>query len=146
MYVCMYVCMYVFMYVCMYVLYVYVCGAWWPSGAGLCPLDPLIMSSSPTTRRWILSNLLPLPPTTPTSPPSCEPGVSGQNFQGDISHSVTCSAVYIYCSVPNRYIMYCHCAASCVWCSSAGNSGKTSSLSAFLEHHMVFCTSLVLHS
>ena len=40
--------------------------------------DPWVMSSSPTTRRWILSNLLPLPPTTPTSPPSCEwvPGIS----------------------------------------------------------------------
>ena len=40
--------------------------------------DPWVMGSSPTTRRWILSNLLPLPPTTPTSPPSCElvPGVS----------------------------------------------------------------------
>ena len=40
--------------------------------------DPWVMGSSPTTRRWILSNLLPLPPTTPTSPPSCEwvPGLS----------------------------------------------------------------------
>ena len=40
--------------------------------------DPWVMGSSPTTRRWILSNLLPLPRTTPTSPPSCEwvPGVS----------------------------------------------------------------------
>ena len=40
--------------------------------------DPWVMGSNPTTRRWILSNLLPLPPTTPTSPPSCEwvPGVS----------------------------------------------------------------------
>ena len=39
--------------------------------------DPWVMGSSPTTRRWIWSNL-PLPPTTPTSPPSCEwvPGVS----------------------------------------------------------------------
>ena len=40
--------------------------------------DPCVIGSSPTTRRWILSNLLPLPPTTPTSPTSCEwvPGVS----------------------------------------------------------------------
>ena len=43
--------------------------------AGVCVC---VMGSSPTTRRWILSNLLSLPPTTPTSPPSCEwvPGVS----------------------------------------------------------------------
>ena len=76
MYVCMYgwmdvyVCMYVCMYVCVWGLVV----KWFVHWAH----DPWVMGSSPTTRRWILSNLLPLPPTTPTSPPSCEwvPGVS----------------------------------------------------------------------
>ena len=49
--------------------------------------DPWVMGSSPTTRRWILSNLLPLPPTTPTSPPSCEwvPGISWGANHGSFS-------------------------------------------------------------
>ena len=45
------------MYLCVFVC-VCVCGGGggggglvWPSGAGLCPLDPWIMGSSPTTRR-----------------------------------------------------------------------------------------------
>ena len=63
---------FMYMYVCMYVWGLVV--KWFVHWAH----DPWVMSSSPTTRRWILSNLLPLPPTTPTSPPSCEwvPGVS----------------------------------------------------------------------
>ena len=65
-------CMYVCIYVCMYVWGLAV--KWFVHWTH----DPWVMGSSPTTRRWILSNLLPLPPTTPTSPPSCEwvPGVS----------------------------------------------------------------------
>ena len=62
-------------YVCMYVLFVWgLVVKWFVHWAH----DPWVMGSSPTTRRWILSNLLPLPPTTPTSPPSCEwvPGIS----------------------------------------------------------------------
>ena len=45
----------------------YVCGLmvkWFVSWAH----DPWIMGSSPTTRRRTLTILLPLPPTTPTSP------------------------------------------------------------------------------
>ena len=62
-------------------LCVYACcvlWAWWPSGAGLCLMIQWVMSLSPTTHGGILSNPLSLPPTTPTSPPSCEwvPGVS----------------------------------------------------------------------
>ena len=64
--VCIYVCMYVYvcrcvcilcMYVCvrMYVC-VYVCGAWWPSDAGLCPLDPWVMGSSPTSQMNIVQS------------------------------------------------------------------------------------------
>ena len=72
--------MYVYMYVCMYVCMMCV-WAWLVKWFGHWAQDLRVMGSSPTratTRRWILSNLLPLPPTTPTSPPSCEwvPGVS----------------------------------------------------------------------
>ena len=68
----MYACVCVCMYVCMYVWGLVV--KWFVHWAH----DPWVMGSSPTIRRWILSNLFPLPPTTPTSPPSCEwvPGIS----------------------------------------------------------------------
>ena len=93
-YVCMYVRMY-YMYVCTYVCiicmyvrtyvctYVHVCVKWFVHWAH----DPWVMGSSPATRRWILCNLLPLPPTTPTSPPSCEwvPGVSWGANHGSFS-------------------------------------------------------------
>ncbi len=82
MYVCTYVCMYICMYVCMYVyvfvhMYVCVCVcvvALWCSGS-VCGSGPEGLSSSPTLAIFPL--VFCLPPTSPTSPPSCDwvPGI-----------------------------------------------------------------------